>query len=140
MEQPKAALTSPSLQAPSPHAAGDPVGAASRGSLARSRGAPIDTPANRRYSPQPIPDVRAPGCRDNPHPSVASPAATFGDGYVDTLAYRSTFVRGPADAARIPCRTRHTAASPSMRLHPANLAESANDLSLTPSSPTQGQR
>ena len=107
MEQPKATLTSPSLQAPSPHVAGDPVGAASRGSLARSRGAPTDRPANRRYSPPPMPDARAPGCRDNPHPSVASPAASFADGNVDTLAHRSTFVREPADAARMPPHPAH---------------------------------
>src|SRR5215470_10601732 len=120
MEQLKAALTSPSLQ-DSPHAAGYPVGAAFRGSLACTRGAPNDRPANRPYSHLPMPYARAPGCRDSPHPSIAWLAASFADGYVGTPAYRNTLVPEPAAAVGMPRRTRHTAASPSLRLRPANL-------------------
>ena len=124
----------------SPHVAGDPVGAASPGSIAHSRGAPTDRSANSRYSPPPTHVALAPDCPGNRHRSAAWRAASAADAHAGTLPSRNTLDREPAGAVRMPCRTPHIAAAPSPRLRPANLGESATDQPLMVWSPTQRSR
>jgi len=121
MEQRKRCLSSPSLQDSSP-AACHPVDAASRGSLAHSRGAPIDTLASRRCSPPPTHVAHVPDCPGSRHHPAAWPAASVAAGHADTLSFRNTLDREPVGVAETPRRTRHIAAPPSTRPPPRHLS------------------
>ncbi len=127
MEQRKKCLSSPSLRTrfPSPRAAVDCpcVPWRARGRLVRTPGVPTDRPANRHYSPPPRSLAPAPDCPGSRHHSAASRAASAAAAHADILPPRNTSDRELASMAERPCRTRHTAAPPSMRLRSAKLSE-----------------
>src|SRR5262249_28682836 len=123
MELPKAPLTSPSLRTRLPPlpAADNPAVAAShaRDRLVRTQGFPTDTLASRHCSPAPTHVAHEPDCPGSRHHPAASRAPSPPAEHPATLPSRNPLDQEPAAAAEMPCRTRHIAAPPSMRLRPS---------------------
>ena len=123
----KAALTRPSLQT-SPPPAGDRVAAgAPLGDCSRSiQDACADTRASSRDGLAPTRAAPAPGSRGSRHRSAACPAASIAVARADSPQHCSTIDAGLVDAAGMPRRSPHTAASPWMPSPPRGTERSAS--------------